>query len=185
MSCTTKIKPLKRCLWGDANFLPHHVPHPSHTQGTGVWPRCGQDRGTGCPQGPVSWGGELWPQSIGDQGSVEGPGLQGSSLFSQVGEQRPRDGDGLADSLAVTDRAGKRGKVLLVPSLPTLLLFTLFWGHDGLRTGDTPSFQPNGTRASRTCQQSRGGANGTVESCTTPISHVVTAGTVGPEAQTI
>lgn len=88
---------------------------------------------------------------------------QGSSLFSQVGEQRPRDGEGLADSLAVTDRAGKRGKVLLVLSLSTLLLFTLFWGHAGPRTGDTPSFQPNRTRARRTCQQSGGGANGTAE----------------------
>lgn len=157
MSCTTKIKPLERYLWGDVNFLPHHVPHPSHTQRHGcvasVWAGTGR-----CPQGPVSWGGELWPQSIGAQGSVERPS---SSLFSQVGEQKPRDAEGLAHSLAVTDRAGKRGRVLLVPSLPTLLLFTLFWGHAGLRTGDTPSFQPNRTRASRTSQQSRGGANGT------------------------
>lgn len=48
------------------------------------------------PEGPVWWGGELQPQSMGAPGAVVGPGLL--TLFPD-GRQGPRGGDRLAQGL--------------------------------------------------------------------------------------
>lgn len=74
-----------------------------------------------CSRGPVWWGGELLVLKE-LQG---GPGLL---PLSQVGKQRPGDGEELAQGLTVTERAGEGGQGLLGPDLPTQLRFTLRWG---------------------------------------------------------
>lgn len=62
---------------------------------------------------------------MGAQGAVRRPRLL---PLSQLGKQRPRDREELAQGFMVTERDGEGGQDLLVSNLPTLLLFTLCWG---------------------------------------------------------
>lgn len=124
---------MERCLWLEIKptLLFAAPPAPAtqtHARGTGkVGPAVGRTRVCSedwCGGG----GGELQPHradGIGAQGAVGSPGAPAS--FPD-GETEARRRGGTCPRPPVTKRAGKRGQVLLVPNLPTLLLFTLCWG---------------------------------------------------------
>lgn len=77
-------------------FLLHHLPRPSHTEEPGgVWPMAMAGR-------TVWWGGE--GVSVDVQGAVGRPTVPASS---PDGERGPEVGEGLAQGLPVTERAGR------------------------------------------------------------------------------